>query len=245
MPEHIERIEDPEDTSRENLAWHLARYRFAARLVRDGDRVLDAGCGVGYGTSTLTAAGAKVWGCDIAPEAVEAAKRRNEPGTFQVADLHELPYEDDSFEGAVNFEVLEHLERPSEFLDQIVRVLVPGGWFVVTTPNPAYEVDNPFHHHELDLDEFESVLREKFPTVELMGQPWTHALDPAGAGSRLRDADKLQLRKVLPQSVRDTLRRLMKADGRAVTDADLDRVAVQPMDDMSVANPYVALCRLA
>src|SRR5689334_20721744 len=128
----IERIEDPDTTSRENLAWHLARYTFAAGLVRPGATVLDAACGVGYGTRTLAAAGASVVAIDCAPEAVSAARTHGAAASLAVADLHTLPFQDDAFEGVVCFEVLEHLEHPERFLDEVVRVLRPGGWFAVS-----------------------------------------------------------------------------------------------------------------
>jgi SAM-dependent methyltransferase len=239
----IERIEDPATTSRENLAWHLARYAFAAGLIRPSDTVLDAACGVGYGAATLARAGARVVAVDCAREAVALAKSVGEPAALAVADLHDLPFAADSFDGVICFEVLEHLTSPDRFLEHVVRVLRPGGWFVVSTPNPAFEVENPFHVHELSLGEFEQLLRSRFSTVELLGQRWSTAFDAAGWGSRLRDLDRLKLRRVLSENTRHKLRRAAKADGLAVNAADLDRVKVQamPMDD---ANPYVALCRL-
>src|SRR5450755_3241426 len=53
---------------------HLARYAFAARLAR-GKRVLDAGCGTGYGAAELVASALLVVGADIAAEAVDFARR--------------------------------------------------------------------------------------------------------------------------------------------------------------------------
>src|SRR3977135_1391273 len=52
---------------------HMARYNFAARLTR-GKRVLDAGCGAGYGSAELAQMAERVIGIDIAPEAVEFAR---------------------------------------------------------------------------------------------------------------------------------------------------------------------------
>jgi len=243
MEDVIERIEDPMSTSRENLAWHLARYHYAAGFVKPGDRLLDAACGVGYGAGTLVRAGAAVTAVDCAPEALSVAKANGEPAALALADLHHLPFVDHAFDGVICFEVLEHLTDPAAFLDQVVRVLRPGGWFVVSTPNPAFEVENPFHQHELTLEEFEEVLTSRFPSVELLGQKWSTAFVPAGLGSRLRDADRFKLRRILPQSVRDVLRHVARADGAAVSASDLARLQVAPMP-MDDANPYVALCRL-
>src|SRR3954469_6922749 len=52
---------------------HLARYTFAARLAR-GKRVLDAGCGAGYGSAELAHAAQSVIGIDVAAEAVDFAR---------------------------------------------------------------------------------------------------------------------------------------------------------------------------
>ncbi|HEX9774828.1 MAG TPA: class I SAM-dependent methyltransferase [Actinomycetota bacterium] len=242
MSDAIERIENPEATSRENLAWHLARYRFAASLTSGGDRVLDAATGIGYGVREIAEAGGRVVACDVARDALGIARARREPASFFAADLHRVPCADASMNGVVAFEVIEHLREPAAFLDEVVRLLAPGGWFVVSTPNPAFEVDNPFHEHELPLREFTALLTARFSSVLLMGQSWSASMAPAGAGSRLRDLDRWGLRKVLPQSVRDRLRSAWRADGASVTHADLERAAVRtlPLED---ANPYVALCR--
>src|SRR5581483_686030 len=56
---------------------HMARYAFAVRLSR-GKRVLDAGCGAGYGSAELALSAQSVTGVDVAAEAVEFA-RQNYP----------------------------------------------------------------------------------------------------------------------------------------------------------------------
>jgi SAM-dependent methyltransferase len=73
---------------------HMARYTFAARLAR-GKRVLDAGCGAGYGSAELARAAERVVGVDRAPEAIEFA-RANYPGdqfeSFEEASCEALPH---------------------------------------------------------------------------------------------------------------------------------------------------------
>src|SRR5579863_9147556 len=54
---------------------HLARYAFAARWAR-GNRVLDAGCGAGYGSAELAKSALSVMGADVAADAVEFARDR-------------------------------------------------------------------------------------------------------------------------------------------------------------------------
>ena len=64
---------------------HYARYLFATRLCR-GKRVLDLGCGCGYGSALLAEAAARVTGIDSAPEAIAYAR------LSEVCRKNELPY---------------------------------------------------------------------------------------------------------------------------------------------------------
>lgn len=51
-------------------------------------------------------------------------------------DLNEaLPFVDNSFDGVVSIETIEHLENPWFFLREVSRVLKPGGYVIITTPN--------------------------------------------------------------------------------------------------------------
>src|SRR6185295_3649789 len=78
---------------------HVARYTFAARLAR-GKRVLDAGCGAGYGSAELAHAADSVTGLDRAPDALEFARANyNLPNLkFDEGGCEALPYADGSFD---------------------------------------------------------------------------------------------------------------------------------------------------
>lgn len=154
---------------------HMARYTFAARLAR-GKRVLDAGCGAGYGSAELARAGERVVGIDRAPEAIEFARAHYAAGnlSFEEASCEALPHADGSFELVVAFEVIEHLENWRGFLQEARRVLAPNGQLVVSTPNKLYYTEsrgadgaNPFHVHEFDFEEFRAELKAIFPHVSL------------------------------------------------------------------------------
>ncbi len=157
---------------------HVARYAFAARLAA-GRRVLDAGCGTGYGTAELAAHAQAAVGIDIAPEAVAyaAAAFPLPNARFAAASCSALPFPDRSFDLVTAFEVIEHLGDYRALVAEAARVLAPGGCFVVSTPNRAYYSEtrseagpNPFHAHEFDAAEFHSVLAERFAHVSLMLQ---------------------------------------------------------------------------
>ncbi|HXB71824.1 MAG TPA: methyltransferase domain-containing protein [Candidatus Acidoferrales bacterium] len=154
---------------------HLARYAFAVRLAR-GKRVLDAGCGAGYGSAELAQAAESVIGVDIAAEAIEFAQANyRQPNLrFEQASCSALPFAGASFDLVVAFEVIEHLEDWRGFLQEACRVLAPAGQLIVSTPNKLYYTAsrgihgaNPFHVHEFDFEEFHAELKAVFPYVSM------------------------------------------------------------------------------
>jgi ubiquinone/menaquinone biosynthesis C-methylase UbiE len=101
-----------------------------------GERILEIGCGPGYHSRAIAAAGAELTAVDLAERYVEqAARYAAGAGRFVVADAERLPFEDASFEKVLLAEVLEHLPAPELALRECHRVLVDGGTLVVTTPS--------------------------------------------------------------------------------------------------------------
>src|SRR3954466_4923895 len=154
---------------------HLARYTFAARLAR-GKRVLDAGCGAGYGSAELAHVAQSVVGIDCAVDAVGFAREnyRLPNLQFEQASCTALPHKDSSFDLVVGFEVIAHLDNWRDFLREVRRVMAPNGQFIVSTPNKQYYTEsrgvegaNPFHVHEFDFEEFRTELKAIFPYVSL------------------------------------------------------------------------------
>ena len=98
-------------------------------------RVLDGGCAFGYGTALLAAKAQTVCGCDPSPELIARA-RKNCPGIeFEVCPLEKTPYADASFDAITLTDVLEHVACEKAALDEIFRVLKPGGRLIITTPH--------------------------------------------------------------------------------------------------------------
>lgn len=154
--------------------WH--RYAWAAGLVAGCD-VLDAACGEGYGSHLLAARARSVTGLDIGQDAIAHARERygRDNLRFDHGDATKLPYEDDCFDVVVSFETLEHLEAQQTLLAGFRRVLRPGGFLIVSSPDKkTYSdetgYDNPFHVRELYRDELESLLAASFPAFRLYGQ---------------------------------------------------------------------------
>src|SRR5271170_5706467 len=157
---------------------HLARYAFARRYAA-GKRVLDAGCGTGYGSAELAQSAADVIGVDIAADAIEYAKTNYPiPGLrFIESSCTSVPFPAESFDVLVAFEVIEHLSDHRSFLDECARVLTRDGLFIVSSPNKRYYArtraetgPNPYHEHEFEAGEFVRELERVFPNVRLLLQ---------------------------------------------------------------------------
>ena len=165
----------PGEVDADLLNEHLARYTFAARLSR-GKRVLDIACGAGYGSAELSRVAWRVTGLDVAPEAVGFARTHYQSPNlaFEQASAAALPHRDGCFDLVVGFEVIEHLNDWRAFLNEVRRVMAPGGQFIVSTPNRLYYTEsrgasgaNPFHVHEFTFEEFRAELHAVFPQVSL------------------------------------------------------------------------------
>jgi SAM-dependent methyltransferase len=77
------------------------------------------------------------------------------PGIDLVSDAHRLPFPNGVFAGVVMLDVLHHLERPVEFLNEASRVLKPGGRFAMIEPamtSLARRFYNHFHEEPVDMD---------------------------------------------------------------------------------------------
>jgi SAM-dependent methyltransferase len=162
------------------LMWaHTSRYQFARRLIH-GKRLLDAGCGEGYGVRYLAQDVEQAVGIDIDPVAASHARSRYAEANlnFAAMDCCRLGFADQSFDFITSFEVIEHFTDADGFLSEIHRVIAPGGVFVVSTPNKARTPAgvNPFHDKEYLPGEFDALLRRHFSHVETYGQVCTRPI---------------------------------------------------------------------
>ncbi|MDR3560265.1 MAG: class I SAM-dependent methyltransferase [Negativicutes bacterium] len=120
-------------------------YRYEREIILEllditpGIYTLDIGCGTGIYTNELCEAGARVVGVDISPEMLDIAAENNKQHgdnvSFSVADAAELPYDDNSFDLVTSISAMEFYEKPRESLQEMYRVLKPGGHMVVATLN--------------------------------------------------------------------------------------------------------------
>ncbi len=155
---------------------HLVAYRMAGELA-EGKRVIDVGCGEGYGPALLAVSAVDVLGVDITPEVIRHARAcYGAPNlSFEVMDVNSLDVPDGSLDLAVSLQVIEHLTDESGYIEEIARVLRPDGTALITTPNrltisPGSDAPiNPFHLREYAPEEFRSELARHFGRVKVSG----------------------------------------------------------------------------
>lgn len=169
---------------------HLATYDFAAPFAA-GNRVLDFGCGTGYGTHRLSGGCASIVGVDISDDAVAFAQERYHAPNLSYQAIrplpeHQAPFDEGSFDVITSFQVVEHIWEVASYVDELHRLLAPGGTAIVATPDRATRLFrgqrpwNRYHVVEYDDASFRQVLRARFPSVEMhyMGaEPDVEALE--------------------------------------------------------------------
>jgi SAM-dependent methyltransferase len=161
---------------------HAASYAFAERRL-SGLRVLDLGCGSGYGAARLAAVAAAVTGVDVAADAIAFARNAYERENLAFETITAdgpLPFADQSFDAIVSFQVIEHVGDDHAYLSEARRVLVPGGLLIIATPDrrhrlfPGQRPWNRWHLREYSCAQLTSLIGRNFEVVEAlrMGAPW-------------------------------------------------------------------------
>ncbi|HXC97997.1 MAG TPA: methyltransferase domain-containing protein, partial [Verrucomicrobiae bacterium] len=178
---------------------HLARYILAREYLPKEGLVIDAACGLGYGSAILGQANiaVKVVGIDTGDFAIPYAERNFCPYlpnlSFQKGDVCDLSaFADASVELVVSFETVEHLREPATFLKEVRRVLKPGGRFICSVPNlwvdETGKDPNPWHFHVFDFPKLAGLCADYFDLRDVYRQT-------AGGGMKLPDAPR-RLRKM-------------------------------------------------
>ena len=154
------------DTNRDGFI-----QRFAADSL-SGKSVLEIGCGEGDRTKLFWNY-ASVTGLDITDHGIKNGRGFK----FVEGDALDLPFGRDSFDSAVSFDVIEHVNDDAKFCSEAFKVIRPGGYFLVGTPNrgrianrllsvvgkkPSYPLElgpGIIHLREYLLDELENKIK--------------------------------------------------------------------------------------
>jgi 2-polyprenyl-3-methyl-5-hydroxy-6-metoxy-1,4-benzoquinol methylase len=121
------------------LLFVLARYKFAAKMLRGRRRVLEVGCADAFGTRVVRQEVGSLLAIDFDPVFIADAQSRADlhwPVEYSVHDMLSGPVEG-TFDGAYSMDVIEHIEARDEdrFIANIARSLTPHGTLIVGTPS--------------------------------------------------------------------------------------------------------------
>lgn len=116
--------------------YRLTRF-YKTVKVKNGAKLLDVGCGGGALAQLVSQDKqyVSVYGCDISKQAIAYAKKnRSKKINFRVIKDKKIPFKKNYFDICVCFDVLEHVPDDKQFLNEIYRVLKPGGSFYLVVP---------------------------------------------------------------------------------------------------------------
>ncbi len=146
----------------------LSAYLIAKPYIQ-GD-LLELGCGEGRGVSELAPLASKYTAIDKIGEVIEQLSANFPAHDFQQGHFPPMPYENESFDTIVSFQVIEHIQNDHLFLKEIARILKPGGKALISTPNIKMTLSrNPWHTREYTADELAGIASKYFSEVDMRG----------------------------------------------------------------------------
>jgi SAM-dependent methyltransferase len=175
----------------ERTPWTELRLEALRTLVEPtpGDRIVDLGCAAGALTHYFSGFGASVVGVDSEERAIAKARSLFPDLRFEQADVAALPFGAHSFDKAVAGDLVEHLDAVTfrAMLEEVQRVLLPGGSLSIYTPNPLHLIErlkaheillaqNPTHIGLRTAEELTGILQDSGFTVDRAG--WTASFLP-------------------------------------------------------------------
>lgn len=167
-------------------------YQLALDWLPKSGRALDIACGDGYGTRLLAGHGLDMIGGDIdADVLVTARQRATDIPNIQFRELNvmDLDMENDSLDAVVSMETIEHVDDQA-YINEIHRVLKPGGVFILSTPQNSlgHIPINAEHIREYSLSEIVALAQSRFSVSKKVGLKQGRVIvpgDPLGCNTML------------------------------------------------------------
>jgi ubiquinone/menaquinone biosynthesis C-methylase UbiE len=129
----------------------------------EGGISLDVGCGTGFVTIELAKQGYNGYGIDISNIGIKKARKKaeqlriNNLAKFEVVE-RSFPFVNDFFDVVGACSVFEHLSSPEEILNEMIRVVKPGGYIIIISPNFL----SPFHNMDEPIKESQKMISTDF-----------------------------------------------------------------------------------
>ncbi len=149
----------------------LLRAYYSALDYVKGGSLLEIGCGVGRGIEILKDHFDSYTAVDKNKVLLQELARQYEGIRFVQAVAPDFSaFSDNTFDYVVSFQVIEHIRDDHTFLDEIHRMLKPGGKAIITTPNKTMSLTrNPWHIREYTTQELKHLCEERFSHVTTLG----------------------------------------------------------------------------
>ena len=188
----------------EQVIYNRCLYAYKATSDYVKGNIIELGSGEGYGIQMLAPLAQRYlavdkYDTDISGHANVEFRKQLLPSLAGIAD--------NSFDFAVTFQVIEHIQEDNTFIKEIHRVLKPGGMLFLTTPNrPMSLTRNPWHIREYTGVELAAIVGKSFGKVEVKGVYGSpvvmeyHERNKASV-KRITRFDILNLQYILPRQL--------------------------------------------
>jgi ubiquinone/menaquinone biosynthesis C-methylase UbiE len=201
---------------------HVIAYEFALTKLSSEDNLLEVGCGEGYGTKMISSNVKKIVGLDVDSDLIVYASEKysSENCIYQYYDGKKIPFDNNTFDAAISFQVIEHIDDDRNYISEINRVLKPPGIFILTTPNRLTRLKdrqrpyNKYHVREYSPQQLEQLLMIFYSKVTVLGIQAKKDIREfefkrIARIQRKISMDPLNLRSLIPDVIKKILERML------------------------------------
>ncbi|WP_215223073.1 class I SAM-dependent methyltransferase [Echinicola shivajiensis] len=232
----------------------LLKAYIAAKPLVSGD-LLEIGCGEGRGVEVLRENVASYHGLDKIGEVIEKLQQKYPDVVFEQAVIPPLStVTSGTYDTVVSFQVIEHIEDDRLFLEEIYRVLKPGGKAIISTPNIRHTLSrNPWHIREYTGSQLINLCEGIFDVVDAKGiggneKVWEYHEANRKSVQKIMRFDIFDLQHKLPASIlrmpyeilnRMNRNKLHKQGGESVTNISHEDFLVENHPDKGLDLFYI------